>query len=265
MYGRAHDLSLNASGTTMYINQAGAFGRQGNPHGPNGLVFLNVSQIQHRVPNPKVSVISTLFWNDSNIGQQTLPVIYNGTHYLVTTDEIGSGGIGTGGRAGACARGLSPFGFARIININNPRHPFIISKLRLQVDNPAKCDINDDARDTVAFGYDSHYCNVNRLNNPTMLGCGQFEAGMRLYDIANPTKPSEIGYFNPPPGHATASEHGSAGEATGTDWASSPPVFVGCNIWDQFQDNGYIFMKITHGPAKSLCKVDSSTANSNLQ
>ena len=89
---------------------------------------------------------------------------------------------------------------------------------------------------------------------------------MRLYDIANPKKPSEIGYFNPPPGHATASEHRARRRrSTQTDWASSPPVFVGCNIWDQFQDNGYIFMKITHGPAKSLCKVDSCTANSNLR
>ncbi len=50
-----------------------------------------------------------------------------------------------------------------------------------------------------------------------------------------------------------------------TDWASSPPVFVGCDIWDQFQDNGYIFLKITHGPAKQLCKADSRTANSSLQ
>ena len=198
----------------MYIDQAGAFGRQGNPHGPNGLVTLNVSQIQHRVPNPKVSVISTLFWNDSNIAQETLPVTYNGKNYLVTTDELGSGAL-VSTRAGACARGLSPYGFARIINVNSPKDPFIVSKLRLQVDSPAKCDVDDDAPESSAFGYDTHYCNVNRTTDPTMLGCGQFESGLRLYDIANPSKPSEIGYFSPPPGHATASEHGTAGEATG--------------------------------------------------
>ena len=262
---RPHDLSLNSSGTVLYMNELGATGSQAISD-PNGLVILNVSQIQHRAPNPKITLISTLFWNDTGVGQQTEPLTYNGKNYLFTTDELTMGSPNVGGRAGACAQGLSPFGFARIINVNNLRHPFIVSKLRLQVDNPVKCDINDDAPFTSAFGYDTHYCNVNRTVDPTMLGCGQFEAGMRLYDIANPAKPMEIGYFNPPPGNDTASEHTmfTGVGKTQTDWASSPPVFVGCEIWDQFQDNGYIFMKITHGPAKSLCKADSTTANSNL-
>ena len=72
----------------MYMNELGAIGSQ-SISDPNGLVVLNVSQIQHRVPNPKISLISTLFWNDSGMGQQTLPVTYNGKNYLFTTDEIG--------------------------------------------------------------------------------------------------------------------------------------------------------------------------------
>ena len=262
--GRPHDLSLNRSGTIAYINQPGQFGNNDFP-GPNGLVMLNVSQVQHRVANPRISLIGTLFWNDSGQGQQSLPVTYDGQQYMITTDEIGAGGVG--GRAGACARGLSPFGFTRLINVNDPRHAYIVSKLRLEVDNPTKCAITDDAPNTGSFGYDSHYCNVNRLNNPTMLGCGYFESGLRLFDISNPQKPSEIGYFNPPPGHGTDSEHANSSPVgfTETDWGSSPPVFVGCNIWDQFQDNGYMFLKITHGPAKRLCTVDSGTANSSLQ
>jgi hypothetical protein len=262
--GRPHDLSFNSRGTIAYINQPGQFGNNDFP-GPNGLVMLNVSQVQHRVPNPKVSLIGTLFWNDSGQGQQSLPVTYNGQQYVITTDELGSGGVG--GRAGACARGLSPFGFTRIINVNDPRHPFIVAKLRLEVDDPVKCAIADDAPNNGSFGYDSHYCNVNRTNNPTMLGCGYFESGMRLFDIHKPQKPSEIGYFNPPPGHGADSEHANSSPVgfTQTDWESSPPVFVGCNIWDQFQDNGYIFLKITHGPGKQLCKVDAASANGDLR
>lgn len=262
--GRPHDLSFNNSGTIAYMNQPGQFGNQ-QFSGPNGLVILDVSQIQHRVPHPRVTQVSTLFWNNGGQGQQTLPVTYNGQDYVITTDESGSGGVG--GRAGACARGLSPFGFAQIINVNNPRRPYIVSKLRLQVDDPTKCAIADDAPNTGSFGYDSHYCNVNRLNDPTMLGCGYFESGMRLFRVTNPARPAEIGYFNPPPGHATSSEHAlfSPVAESQTDWASSPPVFVGCTVWDQFQDNGYIMMKITHGPGKRLCKADSATADASLQ
>ena len=209
--------------------------------------------------------MSQLFWNNGGQGQEALPVTYNGQDYLITTDELGSGGVG--GRAGACARGLSPFGFAQIIDVNNPYHPFIVSKLRLGVDSPTACAINDDAPNTGSFGYDSHYCGVNLTTNPTMLGCAYFEAGLRIFDISDPRHPTEIAYYNPPPGHATDSEHDSfspAGAAQ-TDWASSPPVFVGCNVWDQFQDNGYMFFSLEHGPGASLCRNDQTSAQENLQ
>jgi hypothetical protein len=261
--GRPHDISFNTKGTIAYVNQPGQFGNTQFP-GPNGLVVLNVKQVQRRVPNPKIRVMSTLFWNDSGQGQQTLPVTYNGQSYVITTDESGSGGVA--GRAGACARGLSPFGFTRIINASNPRKPFIVSKLRLAVDDPRACLINDDAPDTGSFGYDSHYCGVNRTDDPTMLGCGYFESGLRVFDIAKPDRPKEIAYYNPSPGRGTDSEHANSSPVgfTQTDWASSPVVFVGCNVWDQFQDNGYLFLQFTHGPGKQLCTVDSSSADEDL-
>jgi hypothetical protein len=261
--GRPHDISFNEKGTIAYVNQPGQFGNSQFP-GANGLVVLNMKQVQQRVRHPKIRVMSTLFWNDSGQGQQTLPVTYNGQSYVITTDESGSGGVG--GRAGACARGLSPFGFSRIIDVSNPRKPFIVSKLRLAVDDPRACAIDDDAPDTGSFGYDSHYCGVNRTDNPTMLGCGYFESGLRVFDIAQPDRPKEIAYYNPSPGRGTDSEHANSSPVgfTQTDWASSPVVFVGCNVWDQFQDNGYMFLQFTHGPGKRLCSVDSSTADEDL-
>ena len=45
------------------------------------------------------------------------------------------------------------------------------------------------------------------------------------------------------------------------EWASSPPVFVGCNVWDQYQDNRYLFLQFTHGPGKQLRAVDSNAAD----
>jgi len=253
--GRPHDISFNEDGTRAYAMQPGQFESTTFP-GPNGLVILDVSDIQFRRPNPQINVISTLFWEDSGQAQQSLPVTFHGRPYLITTDELGAGGVE--GRQGACARGLSPFGFARIIDISNELNPKIVSKLELQTNNPANCpfDTNDDAPDTRIFGYDSHYCNVNRLNNPTMLGCAYFESGLRIFDIRNPRHPKEIAYYNPPPRPGTTSEH-AAFAPTGskqTDWASSPPRFVGCQVWDQFQDNGYLFLQFTHGPALRLCK-----------
>ena len=127
--GRPHDISFNEDGTRAYAMQPGQFESTTFP-GPNGLVILDVSDIQFRRPNPQINVISTLFWEDSGQAQQSLPVTFHGRPYLITTDELGAGGVE--GRQGACARGLSPFGFARIIDISNELNPKIVSKLELR-------------------------------------------------------------------------------------------------------------------------------------
>ena len=48
--GRPHDVNLNASGTRLYAGQPGTFGNTGSSVGPDGLVILDVSDIQARRP-----------------------------------------------------------------------------------------------------------------------------------------------------------------------------------------------------------------------
>jgi hypothetical protein len=42
------------------------------------------------------------------------------------------------------------------------------------------------------YGYSSHYCGVDRPQNPTMLGCSHMNAGLRVFDIRDPYRPREI-------------------------------------------------------------------------
>lgn len=41
-----------------------------------------------------------------------------------------------------------------------------------------------------------HYCRPDRLRNPTILGCTNFESGLRVFDIRDPRRPKEIAYYN---------------------------------------------------------------------
>jgi len=196
--GRPHDLSFSEDGTRAYSPQPGQFGNTGSSIGPNGLVILDVSDIQFRRQNPQIGVISTLFWTDGGQAQQTLPVTIHGRPHLIFTDEAGSGGIG--GREGACARGLPPHGFARIIDISDERNPKIVSRLMLEVHDPANCPVilNDPPGPGFALSYSAHYCNVDAATNPTMLACTYQEAGLRVFDIRDPVHPREIAYYKPP-------------------------------------------------------------------
>jgi hypothetical protein len=57
------------------------------------------------------------------------------------------------------------------------------------------------ARSTTAngvFGYDAHYCSIDRPDNPTAMACGWIQSGIRVFDIRDPDDFKEIAYYNPP-------------------------------------------------------------------
>jgi hypothetical protein len=201
--GRPHDVNLNAAGTRLYAGQPGQFGQTPaqSSFGPDGLVILDVSDYQFRRPNPQIRVISTLFWEDQGQAEQMLPIFYNGRPHIISTDEGGGQG-GVGGLPAACARGASPYGFAQIIDISDERNPKIVSKLMLEVHDPANCElfINEppEAGGGGLLDYSGERCNVDRVSNPTMLACGYTNAGLRVFDIRDPYRPKEIAYWKPP-------------------------------------------------------------------
>jgi hypothetical protein len=163
-------------------------------------VILDVSDIQFRRPNPQFHVVGTLFWQgvDGGQAQQTLPVTIRGRPHLIFTDEAGSGGVG--GREGACARGVPPHGFARILDISDERNPKLVAKLMLEVNDPVHCPVilGDPSGPGFALSYSAHYCNVDRARNPRLLACTYQEAGLRVFDIRDAFRPKEVAYYKPP-------------------------------------------------------------------
>jgi len=128
------------------------------------------------------------------------PFSINGRQYVVSTNESGGAG-GAGGLPAACARGASPFGYPQIIDITDETKPKIVSKLMLEVSDPANCQqlVNDPPD----FGgaapvYNCERCVADRANNPTKLACAFQNAGLRVFDIRDPYRPKEIAYYKPP-------------------------------------------------------------------
>jgi hypothetical protein len=250
----SHDTYFSEDGTRAYLTQIGAPAI--DPSRLNGLVILDVSDIQFRRPNPEVRVISTLFWNDGGTAQQALPVTIRGRPYLIFTDERGAGGGGAG-KAFACAQGLAPHGFARIIDISDETNPKIISKLMLEVNDPANCA--EVLNDPDINSYSSHYCNVDKAHNPTILACSWREGGLRVFDIRDPVHPREIAYYKPParrtaflPGsryYWDWMNEGPGGEDRTGDETPSNVRFVKhkgeTHLWFTSQDNGFQIVRFT--------------------
>jgi hypothetical protein len=200
--GRPHDLSTNKSGTRMYAGQPGNFGvaPDNSSFGPDGLVVLDMSDVQARLPNPQIRIISKLFWNDQGQAEQMLPFFSRGRSYLISTDESG-GQAGVGGLAAACARGASAYGYSNVIDITDETKPTIVSKIMLEVHDPKNCASFLTEPPEVGGGnldYSTERCALDRTRNPTMAACGSRGTGTRVYDIRDPLHPTEIAYWKGP-------------------------------------------------------------------
>lgn len=229
-----HGLSVSRDGRRLYIAKIGM--GSGSALDANGLDIYDVSQVQDRKPAPRIRLVGQVTWTDGTIGQHAINVTWLGRPYVIFVDESGAGA-------------------ARIIDISNESRPVVVSRLKLAIHLPKYADVrSSDTRGTGFFGYEGHYCDVDRLRDPTALACGYFQSGVRVFDVRRPRYPREIAYFNPPAqvGKALAlpsSEHAASGlgGALTTDWCSSPPRFVGRQLWVTCQDNGFMVLRFTHG------------------
>ena len=271
--GRPHDLSTNKAGTRMYSGQPGNFGVAPNnsSFGPDGLVILDVSDIQFRRPNPQIRIVSRLFWNDQGQAEQMLHFFSHGRSYIISTDESGGQG-GVGGLAAACARGASAYGYSNVIDITDETNPRIVSKIMLEVHDPANCTKFLAEPPEVGGGpldYSTERCNVDRTHNPTLVACGSRGTGTRIYDIRDPLHPEEIAYWKGP-APRTAFLPGSGSWSPGVDRTvekqAGLPRFVKAraangkghelNLWLVGDGNGFQvlrftdeFLKTHHGKA----------------
>ena len=236
-----HDISTSADGMLAYQAVVGL------ADGPdNGLAILDVSEIQRRMPDPQVSVVSQFYWDDGAAAQMTQEFKIGGHLYLLFTDE----GLSSATKSTFCSQDLPPFGFARIIDIADPANPKFVAKLKLEIHDPANCGTST-ADGTNLFGYDSHYCTVDNRAEATAVACGHIESGIRVYDIRDPQHPKEIAYYNPParPGYQPGSNFNSTGDCTTVDWSSSMPRFRADRgeLWFTSQCNGFQVLRFTNG------------------
>ncbi len=222
-----HGMNVSDDGNTLYAADAG--------NGRRGLTILDVTQVQNRTLNPTVTEISRLTWPTVSIPQNADPFTIDGHPYLLEIDEYNSRTL----NGGTSYDPTSLIGAGRIIDIADPKKPFVVSNLRLAV-HETEARKGDEKSDPGASsgtqGYAGHYCALPTRVNPTVVGCSMIASGLRLFDIRDVTKPVEVGYFNKP--------------STGGGFAMSAPAYVPerNEIWYTDGNTGFYALKLS-GPA----------------
>ncbi|HEX9775111.1 MAG TPA: hypothetical protein VGB83_05990 [Actinomycetota bacterium] len=234
-----HGMNLSEDGNLMYFADLARNGADaaGDPAGSEtkGLTVLDVSQVQARTLNPQVSVVSHLTWPHVSTPQTNLPITIGGRDYLVEVDEFGSG---------------DNVGAARIIDVEDPAAPRVVSNIRLAVNNADHQNDGQQSQDPNSTnslaGYTGHYCSVPRTVNPGIVACSFILSGLRVFDIHNPKRPIEIAYFNKP---ATTTQLGTEGEGPQGSYAMSQPAFdvARRQIWYSDGNSGFYVVQIENG------------------
>src|SRR6266446_2701776 len=262
-----HGMSISDDGNRGYFVSLGTSGGASGLTDPNqpandGLLIYDLSQIQARVPNPQVRLVSKLLWKDGSGAQHTIAVKIDGKPYVIFVDEAGSGGFSSAAqRQAACAAGFPPYPMARIIDIRDETKPRIVSRLALETHNPANCaKVLPDLVGLSIFTYGSHYCSVDNKRHATTLACGYFNSGIRVFDIRNPLRPKEIAYYNPA-GVTTVSPGSNHNNGFANNFVSGGPDWCSAQVhlriseehgrqgtlWTTCQDNGLLMLKFEHG------------------
>ena len=159
-----HGASVSNDNNTLFVAGSNATGR--------GLVILDVSEINHRRPDPQITERSFLTWPELAIPQNATPFRSHGHEYLIETDEFGGGS--------------DPVGGARIINVDDLRKPYVVSHLRLDIHN----------HNTTGTERSAHYCTVPSRFEPTVVACSMLYSGLRVFDIRDVAHPVEAAYAN---------------------------------------------------------------------
>ena len=218
-----HGLSVSDDGRTLFLAGGGANA---------GLTILDATQVQERKPHPALALLSRLTWPEKSIPQNATPFRSRGHSYVVETDELG--GV-NGPRGDAPTVNSSPIGAARIINVDDVRHPRVVSHLRDAVDN-----LGDGT-------FAAHYCDVPSRVDPTIIACGFVGSGLRVFDVRDPRRPKEVAYANVTDLPAGLQVLPNAGTIPGISNVYSAPAYdpVRREIWFTDAARGLLVVRLT--------------------
>jgi hypothetical protein len=232
----SHGMTLSDNGNRAYV---------ADPKG--NMLILDTSQIQARKVNPQTREISRLTWNSASIPQNAIPFTEHGHPYVLEFDEYDQSTLNPNGDKNLV-------GAARIIDIADETKPFIVSNLRLQVDQPAEhaAAANDPGGSGAPQGYAAHYCNIPTRVDPKIVACSFIASGLRVFNISDLVHPEEIGYFVAPP------QPRSENAYRASDFAMSKPAFAPerREIWFSDGTSGFYVLRVD----KSVWPQDAASA-----
>jgi hypothetical protein len=200
---------------------------------PASGVIVDLSEVQKRVPDAQITVVSQNFPTGSGGSQMARFVKINGVPYVLGADETLTGGNAT------------------LVDVSDEQAPVLASRLMLEAQAANTRALYPEQNESTVFGYDSHYCYEDDRENTKAIACAFFQSGVRVFDVRDPYHPKEIAYYIPParPGYHAAAPYAMSGVCGTGDWATSQSRFRRDRgeLWITSSCNGFQILKFAKG------------------
>lgn len=229
------NVELSADDRRAYVTYADSGTRDSLTGGnATGLVILDTSEVQARLPNAQIRKIGQLTWTGSAHGVRRAHS--GGRDYLLVSESL---------------RGATrcPWGGVRVIDLADEAHPVELAKFGLEVNDAANC--NTAMADNATYSASS--VSVDDPDNTHYAFFGWANSGLRVFDLGLPATPAEVAYYNPPPFADTINHSGSSAGITLDTTLSSVRFRPESNqLWFASAANGFHVLQFTRsmGPAK---------------
>jgi hypothetical protein len=168
----------------------------------------------------------------SGRGHSVRTATIGGKPYVLHSDES------VFGAAYGCApQALNPLAGASqpwLTDVSDPANPRAVSEMGLEINAPEHCADQIQAKENDGV----HYHDVDDPTDTTFVMASMWNAGLRIFDVRDPTKPTEVAYFNPADVDRTA--------ATKLDqaWGHVRYVAAAGQIWFATADGGFWVVRI---------------------
>ena len=132
----------------------------------NGFVIFDTSEVQARLPNPQIKVVSEFLFKDGSVAQHTIPVSIRGKSYIIHVDEGGSRWASRwvgGPRAAAGLPALADGAYRR--HQRREEAEACLASLRLEMQRRRRIApaVLPDLVGLSIFTYGTHYCSKSTI------------------------------------------------------------------------------------------------------
>ncbi len=121
-----------------------------------------------------------------------------------------------------------------LTRIQDPTDPELVSQMGLEINQVDNCPDQLDAQENDSV----HYHDVDDPDDTTFVMASMWNAGIRIFDVRDPARPTEVAYFNPGDIDPTANVH------LDHAWAHIRYVPERGQIWFTTADGGFWVVRI---------------------